>query len=55
VIDTSAAVVSLERLERNLERWQAEGDRVGLANRPAVSSRTPRVALSPETMDWRTT
>jgi D-serine deaminase-like pyridoxal phosphate-dependent protein len=27
VIDTPAAVVSLERLERNLDRWQAECDR----------------------------
>jgi D-serine deaminase-like pyridoxal phosphate-dependent protein len=37
-IETPAAVVDLDRLERNLERWQAYCDRVGLANRPHVKT-----------------
>jgi D-serine deaminase-like pyridoxal phosphate-dependent protein len=37
-IDTPAAVVDVDRLERNLVRWQAECDRVGLANRPHVKT-----------------
>ena len=37
-LDTPAAVVDVERLERNLERWQAHCDRVGLANRPHVKT-----------------
>jgi len=31
-------VVDLDRLEANLARWQAEADRVGLANRPHVKT-----------------
>jgi len=37
-IDTPAAVVDLERLERNLARWQEETDRLGLANRPHMKT-----------------
>ncbi|HEY2937890.1 MAG TPA: alanine racemase [Gaiellaceae bacterium] len=37
-LDTPAAVVDLDRLERNLERWQQFCDRVGLANRPHVKT-----------------
>jgi D-serine deaminase-like pyridoxal phosphate-dependent protein len=38
VIETPAAVVDIDRLERNLARWQAECDRVGLASRPHVKT-----------------
>jgi D-serine deaminase-like pyridoxal phosphate-dependent protein len=38
VTETPAAVVDLDRLERNLARWQAECDRVGLRNRPHVKT-----------------
>jgi len=38
LLDTPAVVVDLDRLERNLERWQAHCDRVGLANRPHVKT-----------------
>ena len=37
-VDTPAAVVELEKLERNLSRWQEHADRVGLANRPHVKT-----------------
>ena len=37
-IETPAAVVDLDRLERNLARWQDHCDRVGLANRPHVKT-----------------
>jgi D-serine deaminase-like pyridoxal phosphate-dependent protein len=37
-LDTPAAVVDLDRLERNLERWQAHCDGLGLANRPHVKT-----------------
>ena len=37
-IDTPAAVVDLDRLERNLVRWQAETDRLGLSNRPHMKT-----------------
>src|SRR5437660_12763982 len=37
-LDTPVAVVDLERVDRNLERWQAYCDRVGLANRPHVKT-----------------
>ena len=37
-LDTPVAVVDLERVNRNLERWQAYCDRVGLANRPHVKT-----------------
>jgi D-serine deaminase-like pyridoxal phosphate-dependent protein len=37
-IDTPAAVVDVDRLERNIARWQAEADRLGLANRPHVKT-----------------
>jgi D-serine deaminase-like pyridoxal phosphate-dependent protein len=37
-VETPAAVVDLDRLERNLGRWQAYCDRVGLANRPHVKT-----------------
>lgn len=37
-LDTPAAVVDVDRLERNLERWQEHCDRVGLANRPHVKT-----------------
>jgi D-serine deaminase-like pyridoxal phosphate-dependent protein len=37
-LDTPVAVVDLERLERNLERWQAHCDAVGLLNRPHVKT-----------------
>jgi D-serine deaminase-like pyridoxal phosphate-dependent protein len=36
--DTPAAVVDLDRLERNLARWQAHCDEVGLASRPHVKT-----------------
>ncbi len=38
LLDTPIAVVDLDRLERNLERWQAHCDRVGLTNRPHVKT-----------------
>lgn len=38
MIDTPAAVVDLDRLERNLRRWQDECDRLGLANRPHIKT-----------------
>ena len=37
-VDTPAAVLDVDRLQRNLERWQAHCDRVGLANRPHVKT-----------------
>ena len=37
-LETPAAVVDIDRLERNLGRWQAECDRIGLANRPHVKT-----------------
>ena len=37
-IETPAAVVDLDRLERNLARWQDHCDRVGLANRPHIKT-----------------
>jgi D-serine deaminase-like pyridoxal phosphate-dependent protein len=39
--DTPIAVVDADSLERNLARWQAHCDAVGLANRPH-SRRTGR-------------
>jgi D-serine deaminase-like pyridoxal phosphate-dependent protein len=38
LIDTPAAVVDLERLERNLRRWQDYADESGLRNRPHVKT-----------------
>ena len=38
MIDTPAAVVDLDRLERNLARWQAYCDDAGLRNRPHVKT-----------------
>jgi D-serine deaminase-like pyridoxal phosphate-dependent protein len=38
VIDTPAVVVDLDRLERNLERWQRYCDEAGLVNRPHVKT-----------------
>ncbi len=37
-LDTPATVVDLDRLERNLERWQRYCDDAGLANRPHVKT-----------------
>ncbi|HET7513190.1 MAG TPA: alanine racemase [Gaiella sp.] len=37
-LDTPVAVVDLDRLDRNLERWQAYCDAAGLANRPHVKT-----------------
>ena len=37
-VDTPAAVVDLERLERYLSRWQEHADGVGLASRPHVKT-----------------
>jgi D-serine deaminase-like pyridoxal phosphate-dependent protein len=37
-LDTPAAVVDLDRLERNLERWQRRCDELGLVNRPHVKT-----------------
>jgi len=37
-LDTPAAVVDLGRVRANLARWQAECDRLGLANRPHVKT-----------------
>lgn len=37
-LDTPVAVVDLDRLEHNLERWQAHCDAVGLLNRPHVKT-----------------
>ena len=37
-IETPAAVVDVDRLERNLARWQEHCDRVGLANRPHIKT-----------------
>jgi D-serine deaminase-like pyridoxal phosphate-dependent protein len=37
-IETPAAVVDADRLERNLVRWQEYCDRVGLANRPHIKT-----------------
>jgi D-serine deaminase-like pyridoxal phosphate-dependent protein len=38
LIDTPAAVVDLDRLERNLRRWQDYADEAGLRNRPHVKT-----------------
>jgi D-serine deaminase-like pyridoxal phosphate-dependent protein len=38
LIDTPAAVVDLDRLERNLARWQRYADDAGLRNRPHVKT-----------------
>ena len=38
LLDTPVAVVDLDRLDRNLRRWQDHCDRVGLANRPHVKT-----------------
>jgi D-serine deaminase-like pyridoxal phosphate-dependent protein len=37
-LDTPVAVVDLDRVDRNLERWQAYCDRVGFANRPHIKT-----------------
>ena len=37
-VETPAVVVDLDRLDRNLERWQAHCNAVGLANRPHVKT-----------------
>ena len=37
-LDTPAAVVDLDRVDRNLERWQSYCERVGLANRPHIKT-----------------
>jgi hypothetical protein len=37
-LDTLVAVVDLDRVDRNLERWQAYCDKVGLANRPHIKT-----------------
>jgi len=37
-LDTPVAVVDLERVDRNLGRWQAYCDRVGFANRPHIKT-----------------
>jgi D-serine deaminase-like pyridoxal phosphate-dependent protein len=37
-LDTPAVVVDVDRLQRNLERWQAHCDAVGLASRPHVKT-----------------
>ena len=37
-VDTPAVVVDVDRLQRNLERWQEHCDAVGLANRPHVKT-----------------
>jgi D-serine deaminase-like pyridoxal phosphate-dependent protein len=37
-LDTPVAVVDLDRLDRNLERWQAHCDSAGLVNRPHVKT-----------------
>jgi D-serine deaminase-like pyridoxal phosphate-dependent protein len=37
-LETPAAVVDLDRLERNLARWQTRCDELGLANRPHVKT-----------------
>jgi D-serine deaminase-like pyridoxal phosphate-dependent protein len=38
LIDTPAAVVDLDRLERNLRRWQSYADEAGLRNRPHIKT-----------------
>ncbi len=37
-VETPAVLVDVDRLQRNLERWQAHCDAVGLANRPHVKT-----------------
>jgi D-serine deaminase-like pyridoxal phosphate-dependent protein len=37
-VDTPAPVVDVDRLKRNIERWQAHCGRLGLANRPHVKT-----------------
>ena len=37
-VETPAAVVDLDRLERNLARWQERCDELGLANRPHIKT-----------------
>jgi D-serine deaminase-like pyridoxal phosphate-dependent protein len=45
-IETPAAVVDADRLERNLARWQEHCDSVGLANRPHIKThRSVAIAL----------
>ena len=37
-VDTPAVVVDVDRLQRNLTRWQSHCDEVGLANRPHMKT-----------------
>ena len=37
-VETPAIVVDVDRLQRNLERWQAHCDDAGLVNRPHVKT-----------------
>ena len=37
-LETPAPVVDLDRMERNLSRWQARCDELGFANRPHVKT-----------------
>jgi D-serine deaminase-like pyridoxal phosphate-dependent protein len=37
-VDTPAVVVDVDRLERNLERWQAHCDDISLSNRPHIKT-----------------
>ena len=37
-VETPAAIVDVDRLDRNLERWQERCSRLGLANRPHVKT-----------------
>ena len=37
-VETPAVVVDVDRLDRNLQRWQAYCDSVGLANRPHIKT-----------------
>ncbi len=44
-LDTPAVVIDLDRVERNLRRWQAYCDRHGIANRPHIKThKVPELA-----------
>jgi D-serine deaminase-like pyridoxal phosphate-dependent protein len=37
-VDTPSVVIDVDRLQRNLTRWQRHCDEVGLVNRPHVKT-----------------
>ena len=52
-VDTPALVVDVDRLDRNLARWQAHCDAVGLANRPHVKTHKSVEIARRQVARWR--